>query len=212
LTDIVVQATVTYNAGSDSEQGLATLKAKGNLESRMTLLLASGAKEEIRNGPAGVWSGEDQQPHAMAYHNCQNTASWFLPHFAVSSALTVSGYTVSYLGQEERNGTAFLHLHVAGGPSADALPDFVRGLSATDLFLDPVTFLPALLSYNLHPDSDASRDMPVEISFEDYQLVNGLMIPSHVLKLVQGSVLFDFRVTGTTVNSGLPDSDFQIAP
>ena len=70
LNDITLQGSATYVAGSDEETGTATLVARGNAQSLVTLNLTGGQRQEVRNGPAGYWSGPDGTQYAMAPHNC----------------------------------------------------------------------------------------------------------------------------------------------
>ena len=79
VNDVIVQATANYVAGSDEKSGTATLTARGNQESLVQLNLSGGTRQEIRNGPAGVWSGPDGTVHSTATHNCWTDASWFFP-------------------------------------------------------------------------------------------------------------------------------------
>lgn len=59
LSDITLQANATYVAGSDEETGMATLVARGNAQSLVTLNLTGGQRQEVRNGVAGYWTGPD---------------------------------------------------------------------------------------------------------------------------------------------------------
>ena len=83
LADITLQASATYIAGSDQEMGPATLVALGNQQSKVTLSLTNGQRQEIRAGTAGVWVGPDGTAHAMASHDCFIDASWFYPAFTL---------------------------------------------------------------------------------------------------------------------------------
>jgi hypothetical protein len=73
-------------------------------------------------------------------------------------------------------------------------------LGTTDLYLDPVTYLPAILSYNLHPDKNAAADIPVQITFTDYQAVNGVSIPFRIQRYINGVLNLDLTVTEAFVN------------
>ena len=69
VNDATLQTTAAYVAGSDEESGTAILIARVNQESIVQLNLSGGIRQEIRNGPAGAWSGPDATVHAMANHN-----------------------------------------------------------------------------------------------------------------------------------------------
>src|SRR5437867_3666491 len=87
VTDVSVQATVAYTAGSDFETGTATLEGHVGNEARIVLSLSGGQRQEVRNGPAGNWSGSDGQVHSTATHNCWTDPTWFFPGLTLQSAL-----------------------------------------------------------------------------------------------------------------------------
>lgn len=71
-------------------------------------------------------------------------------------------------------------------------------------------FLPAAITYNIHPDNNALLDIPVEIDFSDYRLVSGVQIPFHIQKCLNNSLLLDFQVQNAAINSGLSASEFTV--
>jgi hypothetical protein len=83
-------------------------------------------------------------------------------------------------------------------------------LTEVDLYLDPVSALPLKLTFNEHPDNDASRDIPVEIRFSDYRPVNGAQVPFRLQKFINGTLLLDIRVEQAILNSNLPASTFTV--
>lgn len=212
LADITLQASVTYTAGSDQEMGAATLVALGNKESLVTLNLASGTRQEIRNGNAGVWTGPDGNPHAMAIHNCWVDAAWFFPALTLSAL--ASDPTLMPVGawQEVHNGEAVYHLsflRIISGQTPDVV-SLVQRLSAMDVYLDAATLLPVAFDFNTHADNNANLSLPVEIRFGQYQAVNGVQVPTRVQKYLQNSLVLDLTVTRAAVNSGVPAAAFTL--
>jgi hypothetical protein len=45
-----------------------------------------------------------------------------------------------------------------------------------DFYLDAATFLPAAANLNIHPDSDATTNIPVQVLYSNYQNVNGILV------------------------------------
>ena len=211
VTDVTLQATASYVAGSDEETGTATLVARGNQESLVQLNLSGGTRQEIRNGPAGAWSGPDATPHSMANHNCFTDASWFFPALTLEAVSADPTIAVSYLGPDtSKSATPLLHLQVAHtlpGQSAGA-NQIIQVLSTMDIYFDPQSFLPLVLDFNTHPDVDAGRDLQVEIQFGNYQNSSGVLVPFRIQRFLQRTLLIDLTVTNVVVNSGVPDSAF----
>jgi len=67
-----------------------------------------------------------------------------------------------------------------------------------------------ILGFKTHADDDLNIEIPVEIQFADYRLVNGVRLPFRIRKFLQGSLLLDIALSGARVNSGLPDSLFAV--
>ena len=110
VNDVILQTTASYVAGSDEETGTATLTASGNQLSLVQLNLSGGPRQEIRNGPAGAWSGPDGTAHSMATNNCWMDASWFFPALTLEAVATDPQTNVSYLGADTSKGRPLLHL------------------------------------------------------------------------------------------------------
>jgi hypothetical protein len=214
VNDVTLQASATYVAGSDEESGTATLTASGNRQSLVQLNLSGGTRQEIRDGPAGAWSGPDGTAHSMASHNCLTDAPWFFPALILEALQADSTLGVAYLGPVQWNGLATIHLqffHIVPGQTP-AMTAQIQSLSTLDLYLDPKSLLPLALSFNTHPDTDASTNIPVEIQFGNFQNSNGALVPFHIQKFLQRTLLLDLTVSSVVLNSGVPQSAFALPP
>lgn len=212
LTDITLQASATYTAGSDQEMGPATLVALGNQQSRVTLNLTSGQRQEIRSGIAGVWVGADGAPHAMLSHNNFVDAAWFYPAFTLAALASDPTLAISLVGQEVHAGEPVYHLVLyrvvsRKNPNTIAL---IQRISTTHLYLDAATLLPAALAFNLHPDRDTYVDIPVEIRFGVYQSFGGVQVPARIQKYIQNSLVLDLTVAKAAVNSAVSANFFTL--
>jgi hypothetical protein len=214
VNDATLQATAAYVAGSDQESGGAILIGHVNQESIIQLNLSRGTRQEIRNGPAGTWSGPDATVHSMAAHNCWTDASWFFPALTLQTISADPTLALSYLGSDSSSGRPLLHLRVARVLSADtaAAASEILRLSSMDIYFDPKSFLPMVLDFNVHPDNDGNTDIPVGIQFGGYQNTSGGLAPFRIQKYVQGTLTLDLTVTNVVLNSGVPDSEFTLPP
>jgi len=214
VTDVTLTGTANYIAGSDDETGTATLKAILGA-SRIDLNLSSGPRSEIQNtsaaSPAGTWSGPDGVFHPMSYHNLLTDPAWFFPAFPIAHGLS-SGYVATYVGLETRDGQAVEHLTISQISAVQSPTDAptIAHLSQMDFFLDPTTFLPAVVTFNIHPDNDAGLDIPIEVRFSNYRTVNGVQVPFHVQKFLNNGLVLDLQFATAVLNTGLPASLFQV--
>jgi hypothetical protein len=217
IRDVTLTGNVRHIAGSDDETGTAVLKALATGEMQIDLTFSSGRFSEVRansdKGPIGKWSGTDGTSHNLALHNMMADNCWFFPPLLLQQ-----------LGQSN-NATAAL------GPSADGALQNLTHLSISrqfanpnlpaqiakqlehavkmQVYLDPSTLLPAVITYNTHPDNNALRDIPVQIRFSDYREVNGARVPFHVEKLVNGRLVLDLNFETAVLNAGLSASSFN---
>lgn len=215
LTDVTLSGTARRIAGSDDETGTGLFKAMVSGAGRMDLSLSSGQRNEVQNltaAPAGAWSGPDGVSHPMAYHNLLAEPAWFFPAFAIARRLSGSGFVATYVGQETHDGQAVEHVSVSQTFSSRSASSTLlfKHLSQVDFFLDSTTLLPSAIAFNIHPDDNASYDIPIEVRFSDYRSVNGMQFPFHVQKFLNNTLLLDFQAETVTFNSGLSASTFQV--
>jgi hypothetical protein len=212
VNDVTLTGTGTRTAGSDVETGSVSLKALAGGESRLDLTIAGGTRSEIRNldsnsAPQGFWVGLDGIAHSMANHNCATGAAWFFPALSVLSQLSNPNLLVTYVGNETWGGVSVQHLHFLNqNPVATGV---FQQLGAEDVYLNASSNFPVAITFNAHPDNDASANIPAEVDFSNYQAVNGVQVPFRIQRLLNGSVLFDLTIQSATVNSGLTAAAFS---
>jgi hypothetical protein len=81
-------------------------------------------------------------------------------------------------------------------------------MTQIDLYLDPATFLPARIRFNIHPDNNALMDIPVSIEFSSYQSMGGGVVPMHIAKYINNTLALDARVQHVSLNTGLSLTEF----
>jgi len=214
ITDVTISANVTSLLGSDNETGTGTLRAKGIAESRIDLSLTNGSRSEVRdtaNGvPAGAWSTNGNASTAMAQHNAWVDAAWFFPPLSSLSQTANPQFVFAYVGQEQHGGLSVQHIRTYQVPAAAVTNSPIPSLSAMDFYLDPNSYLPLAIGFNLHADKNIGINIPIEIRFANYQAVNGIQVPFHFQQLMNGSLILDATVTSATFNTGLLDSTFTL--
>jgi hypothetical protein len=148
----------------------------------------------------------------MSLHNILVDSAWFAPALMLSKLSSAQNVTVSYGGSETRNGLAVQHLTVS--KQFPGLPPRMSAemqrLSQMEVYLDASTSLPVSVSFNTHPDNNAGRDFPVEIAFSGYQSVNGVQIPTHIQKYLNGALILDLQFQKADLNTGLAAGSFTV--
>lgn len=211
---IDLNASATWIAGSTHETGTAELKAKGIAQSRLDVLAGAVVRSEIinaRSEPGGEWLDGNGAAHRYAQHNCWTTAAWFSPSALLEWAQQADA-VVTYVGREVRDGTIVDHLHayraVVNQPAADAA--VLERLTSEDVYIAADSHLPVALIFNTHADNDINREMPIEILYSDYRLIDGVQVPFHIQRYIENTLNLDLVVTAATTTAKLSDNDFEV--
>lgn len=214
VSDITLSANATWIVGSTTSTGTATLRARGLGEARIDISAGAVRRSEIRNDAspsAGEWIGSDGKVHRIALHNAQMPPAWFSPAFVVA-ALSSPDAVLKYVGSATKNGLTLVHIQLSQWGNYRKLRDaqlFAR-LSQVDIYLDPKSHLPLVISWNGHPDGDYRQDIPIEIRYGAYGPVGGIYMPARIQRLVNGNLNLDLQITSASVNSGLSDTPFGL--
>jgi hypothetical protein len=216
VQDVTLSGSAHYIAGSDDETGTAIVKATAFGDSRIDLQLAEGLRTEIRsfsgNVPSGTRSDSGPSTKKIPEHNLLTESTWFFPAITIARRISGADYLVAYRGQEVRNSSTVEHLTVV--QNFAVLPadsnSTMQHLTQLDLYLDSSTLLPASLTFNTHPDDDFGLDIPIEIRFSDYRLVNGERIPFHLQRFLNNGLTLDLQFDNATLNTGLSPTEFSV--
>jgi hypothetical protein len=214
VTDVTLTGTARRIAGSDDETGTATLQATATGSSKIALNFPSGPRTEVRaissSGPAGNWSGPDGVAHSISYHNLLTDPGLF-PAFILDMFASSPSAVVTYVGTETHNGQAVQHISLSQTPPFPDPPGVsFAHLTQVDFFLDNSTFLPAALTFNIHPDDNELFDIPIEVRFSDYRTVNSSQVPFHIQKFLNNGLVLDLQFQTATLNSNLPPTTFNV--
>jgi hypothetical protein len=215
VSDVTLTGTGTRTVGADVESGNFTLKALGDYQSRLDFVESAGTLSEVfnlsSNTPQGFWLGTDGTQHPVASHNCLAGEVWFFPSLSVLAQASSTNYTALYVGLETKNGVSVQHIQIVPQSSAVSAVSnqMLAQIATTDVYLDSSSYLPVAIAFSTHPDDNANLNIPVEIDFSNYQNVQGVSIPFHVQKLMNGSLLLDLTVQSAQVNTGLTSAVFS---
>ena len=213
INDVTLTGNVTWSGGTAPETGTVTLLASGTGESRVSLVLPSGTRTEVRDASTGMaqgqWIAQNGASGLFASHNCATDAVWFFP--ALGSLAAGPNVVLTYVGQETRNGAAVQHIQsYLYQPNPRGIAPSPQQLSTIDFYLDATTLLPASITFNVHPDDNASASLLAEVDFSNYQLLNGVVVPTSIQRYLQGNLMVDITISNASFNTGLPLSDFTI--
>lgn len=206
VASVEMAGTANWFVGSARDSGPVKLSANVNGENRAEFDLSNGTRIESQSAITGdrtcSWTGKDGVSHDMTSSNCWTATIWFLPHLALQSTGIPSALGVQSL--PTATGSTTLHLRhqlvIAPGLTKPAVTALIQSWSATDLSLDATTHLPIDLKYTIHPDSNSSVNLQVEVRYSNYQNVSGVELPMHIERYVNGSLQLSIDVASAVVN------------
>lgn len=209
IQQVQLSGSAIWYAGDSEDSGSATLTASTNGSLQVQLSLGSmGLRTEMATG-SGLgascqWTGADGTVHGIDSGNCLKPMAWFMPALSLQPSLVPNYLGAVDLGSGTvgDSATAYRHLQsqlVFGGVSGGTTAAIMQ-LSTTDLGLDPVSLLPAVLAYSAHPDSGAPTSIAIEIHYSDYRSVEGVQIPFHIQRYVNGALQLDIAVNSAEIN------------
>ena len=127
-----------------------------------------------------------------------------MPVLTLQPLLLPSNLQVVDLGMGTVGTSANTYRHVQGqfifSGINDALTADLAQISKTDIGLDPVTLLPAVLTYSVRPDNGAPVAIAIEVHYSHYLTVSGVHIPFLIQRYVNGSLQLEITVTSNQIH------------
>lgn len=190
-----------YGAAADAS-GTFSFTADKNGGSRFDV---SGGLSEFRSVSGGIPSGSGIGLGGVYTVDAQNpmtTSAWFFPALSVESMLVARDFAKSYVGRETKDGRVVNHLQIwhqanRGTPTAIAT---VKQATVEDVYVDELTHMPVLVTFNLHTNLRSLASIPVQIHFSDYRLVQNCPIAYHIQVYMLGAPFWDIRVSSASLN------------
>lgn len=205
----ILTGEVTRYSGNTEDSGPATLTvdAEGNMQFIATLS-KQGSRTETFTAGSGLgqcsWAGSDGVAHKLSGRTCWKPVSTFLPAISLQPSLLLSGVAAADLGNGPVGSAGAIYRHLQAQLVSSLIPlamaTQLMGDSAVDLGLDTETFLPAVLTYTVHPDDGTSTLIPLEFHYSAYQKVQGTQIPFLIDRYINGAHQLSFVVSSAQIN------------
>lgn len=217
-------ATAEWTAGSDHESGTAQLQANVDGSTKLQLNVGKASRTEVQtkadSSRTCTWTNSAGTSHDIVGPNCFIAVPWFSPSLFTQPSSGLPALLATTDDGPVTKDSATLHqvsylLRFAPANSAStsaststlaSVPVPVStstnrmvGLSTVKVFYDPQTFLPASLEYSVHPDNNDSLNIPVKVVFSNYQSASGVMLPYHIERFVNNTLLLKLDVTNASI-------------
>lgn len=208
LHSLSVKGTVLRTAGDTTKAGTFSAECQTLGECKTELALESTHRTEVRKLDAGIPScsvvEDDGKVHNLPQHNCW-VGTWFMPYLSYFSDEALSKYAFRSLSDESRSGATLHHLQLSlVGEST------VQSLSTVDLFVDSTTSLVTETRFNMHPDDNTSSNIPVRVELSDFRSFDGVVLPTHLRRFMQGVLDIELQIDQAIINPTLSETTFSL--
>jgi hypothetical protein len=199
-------ATAEWTAGSTHESGTAQLQAKVDGSANLQLNAGSASRTETQtkadNSRTCVWIDAVGTSHDILGPNCSIAVPWFAPGlFTQPASQLPSLMSTTDDGMVSRDNATFHQVSFLFNQTGmnSASTQQLADQSKVKVLYDSQTYLPAVLTYFVHPDTNNLKNIEVKVVFSNYQSVSGIMLPFHMEKYVNNSLQLKLDITNASI-------------
>lgn len=210
--DFTATGSITYFWAGDKVQGAAIVRGRGVDQFRLDANLPAGTRSYAVSHGVGALKGTDGTVAPIPYHNTLNIGVLTFPFPTILARLNNLATTITDKGLvTDAAGTSLHQVRVQAQFSSQVDPDGALGnLTVTDYFVDPTSKLLVKAVGSTHPIQTLTVSYPHEVDYADYQILNGVNVPTTVREKVGGQTIWELHIASLAFNTGLTDSVFAL--
>jgi hypothetical protein len=209
IQDTVIQATITPPPNTGGTPGTITVKTKG------TRLIRTDSSGGTKNSSVIFNAGREFRSadtgwRAAPAANSNHKRIEHLPALMLAYEIARGDVSAVYVAEETLNGNSIHHIRLARvSQRGDSLDAMLTGVTQLDVFIDAQTFLVAKVAFPYMSEIDWRISFPMEIFYDQYQIVSGIAVPYHQRFVFNGQPISEWKITSVAINQGTPDSTFE---
>lgn len=209
-SDSTATGSVTTVAGSLTQQGTITILTRGSIQTSIqfqmpnnpwTVVFASGQANRLETTQTAVYSLELAASSQCLYFP--------LPYLA--GILNNPDYSIQYVGQETVGSSTANHIVVQNTFNSSPTQQFLSPFTAADIWIDASRALPVKIAMIRRDGGGSAPKIPISVVYSNYQTVSGVRYPFTIKEYITETLWATTTIQSVTFNSGLPDSNFQVA-
>ena len=211
IQDFTGSGSITYNWPEGPAQGSVKVKGRGISQFRLDATLADGVHSWVVANGTALQKQADGSITPLPYPLTLKPASITFPFAQLVVALQDTSWSISYGGLVLHNGQQVYDIGFQKILPQGSDPfGFQSSVTKANFFIDPDTFSILSLQDRAYRKDHEPGDVPHEIQFSNYQILNGVRVPLSVTELVSGQQTVTIQLSQITFNSGLTDADFAL--
>jgi len=208
--DSTATGSVTITAGSLTTEGTVTILTKGVTETSIQFHMPENPWTVIfANGQANKVEATQTTVYPLELAASSQCLYFPLPY--LYSVLSNPDYSIQYVGQETLGFSTANHILVQNTFNSATAYQSLSSFTTADIWLDATTALPVKIGM-VHRDGGGSAPrIPFSVVYSNYQTVSGIRYPFTIQEYVTDTLWATTTVQSVSFNSGLTDSNFQVA-
>jgi hypothetical protein len=209
IQDTVIHAATTPAPNSAGEPGTVTITTKGVRLIRIDGAGGTKNSSTIFNAGREMRSSDNGWLAAPAA-NANHKRIEHLPALMLAYEIARGDLSAAYVGEETIAARSVHHIRLArASQRGDAMDARLTAITELDVFVDAQTFLIAKIAFPHASEIDWRITFPVEIYYDQYQVVSGIAVPHRQRYFFNGRPVSELQITSVAINQGTPDSAFE---
>jgi len=209
-SDSTATGSVTTVAGSLTQQGTVTILTRGftqtsiqfqTPENPSTVVFASGQASNI----------ETTQTTVYPLERAASSQCLYFPLSFLGGILNNADYSVRYVGQEAVGSSTANHIVLQNSFNSTPTYQFLSPFTVADVWIDSASGLPVKIGMIRRDGGGSAPKIPISVVYSNYQTVSGVRYPFTIQEYVTETLWATTTIQSVTFNSGLTDSNFQVA-
>jgi hypothetical protein len=208
-SDTTLTGTVTLEAGSLTYQGSIRILTRGTTQTSVHLQATESDWTEVYSaGQAAKTQGANTA--LLPMETAASTQSAFFPLPILAGALGNQDVACQYIGPEELNGAAVVHIYIWNTYESIPALRFLSDFSGTDVWISATSGLPIRIAFIRRSGGGAMPRIPIVVDYSNYQAVSGTQFPFQIQESVNGTVWASITLQSVSTNTGLTDLNFPL--
>ncbi len=208
-SDSTLNGTVTLVAGSLTDQGSIRILTRGTTETSVQVQAnQSGWTEVYSAGQAAKTQGSNTT--LLPMETAATTQSVFFPLPILVGALGNQDVACQYIGPEELNGVAVVHISLWNTYASTPALQFLSNFTDTDVWISATSGLPMRIAFIRRTGGGATPKIPIFVDYSKFQTISGTQFPFQIEESVNGVVWASITLQSVSTNTGLTDSSFPM--
>jgi len=208
-SDSRASGNITIIAGSLTQQGTIQIVTRGTTETSVAVQAETANWSVIYSGGQANHT-EAGKTSVLSLERSASSQSLHFPLPFLSGLLSDADVSLQFIGQEALGSSVVNHIRVQNTFASEPLWQSLSEFTATDIWLDASTGLPAKISLIRRDGGGSAPRVPISISYSDYQTVSGVRYPFTIQEFITGTLWATTTIQSVSFNTGLTDANFPV--